>query len=351
MPSGGIERVISTLANNFSEKYEITILVKDKPASFYPLNKNIKIISLDNDLIFDMGSKFNRILSATKSLITSVKLLKKFFKTTSYDYYYIAHPLNALEFHLAKGFDNKNTIMTEHGAPDAYNIVYKKIKSWLYPKSKVFIVPTTSDTSLYKSMGLPAFYIPHFKSNLNYIKSNLDSKIALNIGRFTEAKRQWILIDIWGEIVNKHKITDWKLYLVGQGELEGPFKEKIKTLCLENYVFLKPTLAQVEDYYKDSSLFLLTSNSEGFGMVLLEAISFGIPCISFDCPSGPRDIVKDSLNGYLIEHNNCNSFEKKLLQLIRDPALLNEFGLNSFEISKLWSDELILEKWIHILET
>ena len=347
-PAGGIERVIATLANKFSETMEVTILVKDRAYSHYPLNSKVKILSLDNEIKFNMNNKLSRVIEAAKNFVISQRKLKAFLRNNNFDYYYIAHPLNALEFHFAKGMDS-SVIVTEQGGIDAYNIVYKKLKNWLYKKARYYCVPTKTDTAVYKNMGFNAVYVPHFKSQLKYEKSTLDNKIALSIGRMTEAKRQWILIDLWNIIVNQYQIKDWRLHLVGEGNLKNIYIQKIKDLKLENYITILPPKKQVEDYYIESSLFLLSSESEGFGMVILEAMGFGLPCISYDSPSGPRDMIVNGENGFLIPYDDFVSLEKSTLQLIQNSEMRKNFGNTAYEDAKKWDDEFIMKKWKEIL--
>lgn len=348
-PSGGIERVIVTLANKMCNQYEITILVKDPPVSFYILDERVKLISLRNQLDFNMNSKISRFFTAIASVYKNVKSLKKYLSTNSFNYFYLAHPLNVLEFHLARGIFNIDTIVTEHGSPDAYNLIYKRIQKWLYPKAKVHVVPTTADTNYYKSLGFPAKYLPHFKSALNYERASLNQNIALSIGRFTDVKQQIILLRIWNSLVNLKQIKSWRLFLVGSGELKAQFEEYINVNNLQDFIFLLPPQQDVAFYYKQASFFLLTSKTEGFGMVLLEAISFGLPCISFDCPSGPRDIIKNNENGILIANNDTDALEKAIVKLIKNPTLRNEMSQKSIEISSNWGDKILLENWYNIL--
>lgn len=347
-PAGGIERVIATLANKFSEELNVTILVKDKAYSHYPLNEKVEIESLNNEITFDLDSKLNRIIEAGKNFISSKKKLKKYLDNNQFDYYYIAHPLNVLEFHLAKEI-NKQVIITEHGGIDAYNIVYKKIKKWLYPKAKTYIVPTKTDTKLYQQLGLPSHYIPHFRSAMPYSKSPQNNNIAISIGRMTEAKRQWILIDLWNKIVHQHHIKNWQLHIVGDGNLKESYLNKIKKLKLNDYVKILPPKKDVENYYKEASFFLLTSQSEGFGMVILEAMSFGVPCISYDCPAGPRDMITHTVNGFLVDFDNFEELEKSTLELIKNRKKMIEFGNNALIASENWNDEHILEQWKIVL--
>lgn len=347
-PAGGIERVISTLANKFSESMDVTILVKDDAYSHYPLKKGVKLISLESKLDFDMDSKLKRITQAGANFFKSSTKLTEFLASNQFDIYYLAHPLNVLEFHKAQGID-KRVIITEHGAIDAYNPVYKKIKHWLYPKARCYVVPTTLDAEAYQKLGYPVKYIPHFRSDLPYEYPKNANKIALSIGRMTEAKRQWILIDLWDDIVNNHRIKDWELHLVGDGNLKQRFIEKIASYHLQEYVKILPPIKNVEEYYKEASLFLLTSQSEGFGMVLLEAISFGLPCISYESPPGPKDIIKDGINGYLIAMDDYRKLKSATLTLMQDSQKLQKFSERAFESSLKWTDDIVMEKWKTIL--
>jgi glycosyltransferase involved in cell wall biosynthesis len=347
-PSGGIERVIVTLANKLCSNYKITILVKDEPISFYKLDERVKLISLNSPLEFNMKNKLSRIYSAFKSLFVCAKSLNQVLKKDTFDYYYLAHPLNVLEFHLARNINDKDTIITEHGAPNAYNLIYKKIKSWLYSKAKIYIVPTTSDTQYYIRKGFHVKYIPHFRSDLTYERASLNNNIVLNIGRYTNVKQQIVLLRIWNQLVNTRKITSWKLFIIGNGELKNEFENYINIHNLQDYVFLLPPRLDVEFYYKQASLFVLTSKSEGFGMVLLEAISFGIPCVSFDCPSGPRDIIKEDKNGFLIPLNDEEALEESIVKIINNPILKIQLGQESFTISENWEESKLMEQWCSI---
>lgn len=349
IPSGGIERVIATVANKMCQKYDVTILVKDQSKSFYKLDDKVHLISLENELNFNMNSKVSRVFSAFNSIIENKKELTLFLKNNSFDYYYLAHPLNVLEFHLARGVRKTDTIISEHGSPDAYNIIYKKIKSWLYPKAKQYVVPTTTDTSYYQKKQFPAIYLPHFKSDLRYKKASLEKNIALSIGRFTEVKQQMVLLKVWNSLVNAKNIKEWKLFLVGIGELKEEFEKYIEEHNLQDFVLIFPPRQDVEYYYKQASLFLLSSRTEGFGMVLLEAISFGLPCVSFDCPSGPRDIIKNNENGFLIKLNDEKAFEEAILKFVENPTLKSRMAQESLLISESWNDEKLLEQWYNIL--
>jgi len=348
VPSGGIERVIANLAQHLNQSYSITILVKDKAISFYELPSNIQFQSLNSPMKLNMSNRMSRVFNTLITIIKSKKLLNAYLSKNVFDFYYLAHPLNALEIYLARGIDQK-VILTEHGAPNGYNYIYKFIKKILYPKAKIYIVPTISDTKYYNNIKIPARYIPHFKTKLPYSKASSKSKQILSIGRFTSVKQHLVLLDIWRSIVYDYGITDWQLILIGNGEEEYNYKKYIEQHHLSKYICLKQPQKKIEEFYLKSSIFALTSKSEGFGMVLLEAISFGLPCVCFDCPSGPRDIIQNNFNGFLIEEGNKVDFKKSILQLIQDDELRERISRNAYNSSGAWEDNKIIKKWINAI--
>ena len=100
-----------------------------------------------------------------------------------------------------------------------------------------------------------------------------------------------------------------------------------------------------ENYYKEASFFLLTSHSEGFGMVILEAMSFGVPCVSYDCPAGPRDMITNNVDGFLVEFDNFEKLEQSTLEMMNNHKKMIDFGDKAFEASKNWDDQHILAEW------
>ena len=130
----------------------------------------------------------------------------------------------------------------------------------------------------------------------------------------------------------------------------GEEQERLQALIDEYYlndsVYLKPPIKNIEEIYKKAALFLFTSRAEGFGMVLLEAMAFGIPCISYDCPSGPRDIIENGKNGLLIENNDWKTYSQVLEKLINENGERLEYmSENAFGTVKRWNSIEIMEKW------
>lgn len=339
--AGGIERVISNLLFEWSKKYKVYLLVKDDTASsFYDLPDNIIKLSINTPIKMDMNSRIRRILAVIKNISKSIRELKKCLLSIDFDYIYTTTPLNSFEVLLANRKYLKKLIISEHASAFAVNKVYAAMKRYIYPKALCISVPNRMDCNVYEKWGSNVIYIPHLNTFPIRKRNECDTKIAINIGRLTSDKRQDELLKIWSAVSN----LNWQLWIVGSGEEEERLRQLISSYKLQDSVMLLGHRQNITEIYEKASLFLFTSRMEGFGMVLLEAMSFGIPCISYDCPSGPRDIIKDGTNGYLIENNNTGCFINKLENILSMNSL-ETLSIGAFETATNWDNEEILNLW------
>ncbi|NER15580.1 glycosyltransferase family 4 protein [Spongiivirga citrea] len=171
------------------------------------------------------------------------------------------------------------------------------------------------------------------------------SKIAIAAGRISYVKRMDILIDIWQEFV-KHN-SDWQLHIYGNGE-SGYVKklhDKIESLHLDKYIKFMGAIDNVPEIMKKASLYLMTSSQECFPMVLLEAQSVGLPIISFDCPTGPRNIITHEYDGILVENDNRSSFVENLIKLASNEQERKRLANNGVESVQKYHVDAIMAKW------
>ena len=196
--------MIATLANNFSKNYNVSILVKDEPKSFYELPDGVNIITLNYKLTLDMNNRLSRIFVLFKHLFGIGKILRTKINEIKPDYIYITTPYACLETILA-GIPKEKIIISEHGSRTNPNFIYRFLKTLLYKKYPVQIVQTAIDYKWFKERGFPSVLIPHSRSLLPYEKCNLNSKTVLNIGRLTDDKNQLSLLHIWKIITEKYK--------------------------------------------------------------------------------------------------------------------------------------------------
>ena len=342
--SGGIERVIANLIQIWYKKYHIILLVKDiEKKTFYDLPDGIDIISIEEPLFLNMNNRLQRVFSVLRNFIKSHYKLKKTLAGIEFDYIYTTTSLNGLEIYLLNREYRKKMVVSEHASAFAVNSIYQRIKKFLYPKVYCVSVPNRMDCEIYEKWGCNTKYIPHLVTFNPKQGNTLDTKIAINIGRLTKDKRQRDLIEIWSKIEN---LNGWKLWIVGSGEEQQNLEQAIKEYNLQDSIKLIPHTTHIQEIYNQASLFLFTSRMEGFGMVLLEAMAFGIPCISYNCPSGPRDVIKNGVNGTLVENGNKEAFVSAVEEYISEPMDSKRlYGRRALETVGEWDNAKIAKQW------
>ena len=190
--------------------------------------------------------------------------------------------------------------------------------------------------------------VPNMLYEIPKCNSKLDKKNIITISRLDYGKKNDDIIKSFSKI----KESNWKLYIIGDGKEFNNLKKLINDLNLNNKVILTgyKNKEEINKYMLDSSLFLMASITEGLPMVLLEAMSYGIPCIAYDVPSGVNDIIEDGRNGYIIKNRNELEYIKRIEEVINDSKLRNKLGLNAKEKAKEFSKEKIVNIWKNILK-
>ncbi len=351
--SGGKERVVANLLNEWSKRYEITLITKDSKDSFYPIPTGIKRITLNTPFIKSMynlhASRASRAVATYFNMRNSIKRLKHVLKKMEYDYIYVTTPLNAYEAYKAMAEPKKKLVVSEHASINAYNSTYSKMKKNIYPRAYCISVPNRMDTDDYKQWGCNAVYVPHPITFSACRNLPAKEKVVMNVGRLTSDKQQDTLIRIW-KTIDPDKRKGWSLWIIGSGEDESKLK-KIAYRKEDASIRFIPATKDIASLYKKASVFAFTSRMEGFGMVLLEAMAFGVPCISFDCPSGPRDVIDNGKNGFLIPNKDSTRFRDCLENfLVLSDVEWNKFSENALGTIDAWNTDSIMGMWDKIFK-
>ena len=169
------------------------------------------------------------------------------------------------------------------------------------------------------------------------------------MSRLDKGKRNDEIIRIFSKVKDRE---NWHLYILGDGEEYKHLESLIKELHLEGSVSLEGYISKekLPDYLLNSSIFLMASITEGLPMVLLEAMSYGIPCIAYEIPSGVNDIIEHNQNGFVIKNRNEEEYIKCLERLMKDSKLRKKFGHNTNKKVEEFKKETILKKWYSILK-
>lgn len=211
-----------------------------------------------------------------------------------------------------------------------------------------FVVLTQEDREAWGDLG-NIHVIPNAVTTVPDGCSALDGKRVVAVGRLDYQKGFDRLIDAWAMMLRKHpELSDRRLDIFGQGEWLVMLTEKIKASGLEGCVEIHRPTDNITAEYLDSSSLVMSSNYEGFGMVLVEAMACGVPCVSFDCPCGPKDIIEDGANGSLVRNGDIAGLAEAMARVLGDDALRAEMGAQARRITEKFSESAVMEKWMRL---
>ena len=174
-------------------------------------------------------------------------------------------------------------------------------------------------------------------------KSRLDSKRIIAVGRYSYEKGYDILLRIWANI--EKRCDDWKLDVYGMGD-PTPYVKMMSELSIDkNRCHLNASLADVSIEYLKSSILVQPSRFEGFGLVVVEAMAFGLPVVAFDCENGPRTILSDGEEGFLVPPYNEDMFANRIVELVSDEEKRRRMGEAGREKSEKYNIKQIALRW------
>ena len=222
----------------------------------------------------------------------------------------------------------------------------RRLHVWSFKRnvSKVETVVslTEGDADDWRRINTNVFVIPNVVHlSDSHWHATLKDRVVIFVGRFSSQKDIQSMLGIWSQVNEKH--PDWQLRIYGDGELKDYYMPIIQGMDANIHVF--PSTPAIVEKYFESSILILTSLFEPFGLVLPEAMSCGLPVVAFDCPYGPAEIITDGVDGFLIQNRNVEAFADKVCQLIEDEALRKKMGEAGALSSMRYSPDRIMPQW------
>lgn len=363
---GGIEKSIIALANLLVDKYNVEIVCSyklyDKPA--FNLDKRVKVryltknITPNKDAFKEACRKKNisNIVSEGNKSIKILKLRKKtmvdFIKKCDSDI--IISSRDIFDNWLGK-YARKDVIKIGwehnhfHGNMKYANKIVK------YAKRLDYFVLVSKELRDYYGDRLSktkckCVYVPNIIDKLPKYLSRLNKKRLVCVGRLSPEKGSMDLLKIYNRIHEIH--PDWNLEVIGDGPERNKMEEYIKDNKLDKFVTLHGFRNKdyIDDILHNSSIYLMTSFTESFGIVLIEAMSHGVPCIAFDSAEGARELIDHGENGFLVKDRDFSKYVNRVSKLINDKELREKIGKNAYEESKSYTGEEVIKLWIDLLE-
>ena len=178
--------------------------------------------------------------------------------------------------------------------------------------------------------------------------SDYEVKRVISAGRYMSEKGFDMLLDAWHLIPDEFR--DWHLYIFGNGD-RSTYQKIVDKYNIEETVYLMPATDDIAEEFSKSSLYVMSSRYEGFGLVLAEAMSCGLTCISFDCPYGPREIIKDGEDGLLAKYKDVEELAQKMAQLMSDSNLRRNMGEQAIRNIARYEPQTIMNQWINLFKS
>jgi len=362
--AGGIERVLTTKANYFADvlDYDIYIILTDGKGKtpFYKLSDKINLINLD--IKFEELWKF----SFTSKIPIYIKKQHKYKQTLTRVLYEIKPDITVsllrreINF-ITKINDGSKKIGELHVNKANYrnfessdiNFI-KKCFSEIWMKQLIkkikkldkFVVLTKEDLDNWIELN-NTICIPDPLTSSKGELSNVSNKNVIAVGRYVYQKGFDLLLQAW-QIVNKRH-PDWTLSLYGGGKRE-PYIKLAKDLNIEYSCKINAAVSDINTKFAESSILAFSSRFEGFGMVIIEAMTCGVPTVSFTCPCGPKDIIRNEINGLLIDNGNINEFAEGICRLIEDVNLRKELSDQCKKDAAIYQIDNLAQKWIEVFD-
>lgn len=231
------------------------------------------------------------------------------------------------------------------------SLYMKHYRNWYFNKvekqADIVVTLTAGDAYEWRKAN-KVQVIPNFAIMPIEKLSNGQSKRVIAVGRLEWVKGYDRLLDAWKIVSDKH--PDWHLDIFGTGTFLERLKLQQKKLGLEKVLAIHSPTSEINKEYSNSSILVLTSHFEGFSLVILEAMRTGIPCVSFDCPFGPKGLIDDGQNGFLVPNNDIKQLAAKIVLLIENPDLRHEFSNAALKKSKAFAVETIMNQWKSLFE-
>lgn len=343
---GGAEKVTIDVINSIVGKYNIHVVSTTGGAPFFPLDKSIKYTCFN--------ISYNRY---RQGILPAMKKLIPYYKENHIDISFIVENPNGFICSFTSLLTKTKQIYCDHGAMIS-EWDDKDIRSMRFFASRLnnyTMVLTEESKKDYirlfhikpKKLVVTPNWIDMSKTHSGY---NKESNTIISAGRFSKEKCFNNLLPQVAKLV-KQKHPDWQWHIYGDGELMEETSQKIKELGLEDFLILKGKVTDLEQRYKDYSMYVMTSSREGMPLVLLEAKASGLPIVTFDVKTGPKEIVNDEKDGLLIPDMDVNKMADAICRLIENPDLREQMSNHALSTVGTFSKETILKQWIDFIES
>lgn len=355
--SGGAERVTANLSRVWAEQgWEVFVVtIASTGLDFFQLHPAVKRIALN--LAGDSTSLFTAVLANA----CRVRALRRVIQGERPDIVLGMMTTSGILSVLAGWGLPCRVFVSERTYPPMIPLgtFWEYLRRWSYTKATA-VVAQTREGQVWIERHCPGSKVtvipnhvpwplengePHLKPESVVSAQRL---LLLAVGRLGEEKQFNILINAFASLAQGH--DNWDLVILGEGSERHALETQLRSLGLENRVKLPGRAGNVSDWYRRADLFVLSSRFEGFPNVLVEAMACGCPAVSFDCATGPRDIIRHGVDGILVPpQSGAEGLATAIHSLLTDELLRRSMAARATEIRQRYSMGVIQDSWQHLL--
>lgn len=324
---GGVQTVVRNLAEDLARRHDVELVsvVRTRAEPVHPVPESVQVRSLVDarrgraeDPELELASKLiprQEPHYETYSLATD-RALKRFFRSLDQGVVVGMQPGTALAVaRLAK--PSMVRIGQDHRPARVRRGRLRRALARQLPKLDAFLTLTEADADTYRAFLDPSLRveaIPNAAPSFSGERSTLEHKVVTAAGHLRRAKGFDRLVEAWATVAEVH--PDWELRIFGTGRRHAELEQQIEALGLRGKVRLMGYSTRLRDEIARSSLFVMSSRVEGYGMVIVEAMSCGVPVVSFDAPHGPASIVHDGVDGFLVPNDDIPGLARRISDVI-----------------------------------
>lgn len=355
-----MERVLLNKVRYLVEQlhWDITVVTTDQHGRepFYPFPEGVRMIDHGVNYSEDNGKPFlKKLLGFLRRRRLHEKRLKALLNEIKPDIVDCFYPgecsfvpglkdgsRKVMELHQSKLFHHQYNRSGLMGLADK---VRARMDEKLVRKFDRFVVLTEEDARMWGDMpGLRV--IPNAANFIAERYSDCSAKRVVAVGRLDYQKGFDRLIMAWEKV--HESMPDWRLDIFGQGEWKDMLQKMIDERGMQNCVRLNDPTKNIGEEYAESSMLVMSSNYEGFPMVMIEAMACGLPAVSFDFQCGPKDIIRHGVNGLLVKNGDIQELADAMMKLMGDETLRKQMSVEARMVTETYSEEKVMGKWVSL---
>jgi glycosyltransferase involved in cell wall biosynthesis len=353
LSAGGAERVMTIITNYWAEKgWQIALLTFDDDATppFYDLDSRIKHIPLDL-----AGDSTNPLAGVWNNLRRVLALRSAIRESKPECVISFLDQVNVLTLLATRGLQIPVIVMEQTYPPlhligRAWNLLRNRI----YPGAAQVVGATARVLSNFspriqsRACVIHNPVLPPPLTDKRPAKKLLERPALLAVGRLDEQKGYDLLLRAFAQLKDRH--TNWTLTILGEGPLRRELETLAQQLGISNRVKLLGRVSNPYDFFAQANIFVMASRYEGFPLALCEAMACGLPVISTDCPSGPKEIIRDGVDGVLVPTEDVEALASAINCLIEDEAMRQRLGSRATDVIERFSLEKVMRTWEELLD-